>query len=130
VNACEGSPLPGIPEWTAFGVLDATVPVARGEVFGNLSASWEDDAPTDWEPFTPETIDAGIRRIGSFTEVQLVAGYRSEAGWSLALYGENLLDDEYFDQGGGISFDGSPYVQQSFGPSRPRTLGMRFSWNL
>lgn len=130
VDACEGAPLPGIPEWTAFGSLDAELPFRDGQFYGNLAVSWEDDSPTDWEPFTPETRAAGIRMLGSFTEVQALAGYRSDDGWALALYGENLLDDEYFDQGGGISFDGSPYVQQSFGPSRPRTLGMRFTWNL
>jgi iron complex outermembrane receptor protein len=129
-NACEGSPLPYIPEWTAFGNLDAVRPMGAGEIFANLNISWEDDSPTDWEPFTPETIAAGQRMTGSFTEVQGLAGYRSNSGWALSLYGENLLDDVYFDQAIGITFDGSPYAQFGFGPSRPRTFGMRFTWNL
>lgn len=128
-SACEGAPLPGIPEWTAYGTLDAVFPVGKGEVYGNLSASWEDDSVTDWEPFTPETIAAGLREAGSFTEVQALGGYRSDQGWAIAAYVENLLDDEYFDADGGISFDGSPFVQTGIGPSRPRTLGMRFTWN-
>ncbi|MFT7286942.1 MAG: iron complex outermembrane receptor protein [Halieaceae bacterium] len=130
VNSCEGSPFPYIPEWTAFGTLDAVLPIGSGEIYGNLSASWEDDSPTDWEPFTPETIASGQRMVGSYTEVQALGGYRSDTGWALALYVENLLDDEYFDQATGISFDGSPYAQFGFGPSRPRTVGMRFTWNL
>ena len=129
-SACEGSPIPYIPEWTAFGTLDAVMPFGSGELFGNLSASWEDDSPTDWEPFNPITVAAGQRSIGSFTEVQGLGGYRSDTGWALALYVENLLDDEYFDQGVGITLPGSPYAQFGFGPSRPRTVGMRFTWNL
>jgi iron complex outermembrane receptor protein len=129
-NACEGSPIPNIPEWTAYGTLDAVFPMGKGEVYGNLTASWEDDAVTDWEPFAPETIAAGLREAGSYTEVQAIGGYRSPDGWALALYVENLLDDEYFDQETGISFDGSPYVQFGFGPSRPRTVGMRFTWDM
>jgi iron complex outermembrane receptor protein len=68
--------------------------------------------------------------VGSYTEVQALGGYRSDKGWALALYVENLLDDEYFDQSIGITTPGSPYVQFDFGPSRPRTVGMRFTWNL
>lgn len=130
VNACEGSPLPGIPEWTAYAVLDGAIPLASGELYGNLSASWEDDAPADWVPFTPETIAAGATKGGSFTEVQALAGYRAPAGWALALYVENLLDDEYYDFEGGVSSANSPYVQSNISPSRPRTAGLRFTWNL
>ncbi|WOJ95829.1 TonB-dependent receptor [Congregibacter brevis] len=127
---CEGAPAPNIPEWTAYATLDAVVPLGAGELYGNLSVSWEDDAPTDWEPFTPVMVAAGQRMIGSYTEAQALGGYRSDNGWALALYVENLLDDEYYDQGVGITLPGSPYAQFDFGPSRPRTVGMRFTWNL
>ncbi|WP_439100873.1 TonB-dependent receptor [Congregibacter sp.] len=127
---CEGSPAPGIPEWTAYGTIDAVLPFGSGEIYGNLSASWEDDAVTDWEPFIPATVAAGLQETGSYTEVQALGGYRSDAGWALAIYVENLLDDEYYDAEGGISIGGQPYVQSSISPSRPRTVGMRFTWNL
>ena len=129
-DACEGSPLPGIPEWTAFATLNGTVPLQTGELFGNIAASWEESAPSNWTPFTPETIAGGMRNVGGFTEVQAMAGFRSPTGWALALYVENLLDDEYFDSGNGLSFPGTPYVQSNISPSRPRTAGLRFTWNL
>jgi iron complex outermembrane receptor protein len=129
-DACEGSPLPGIPEWTAYGTLDAVLPFSGGELYGNLSVSWEDDAVSNWEPFTPETIAAGKGEYGSFTEMQALGGYRSDTGWAVALYVENLLDDEYYDAVGGITSPTSPYVRSQIGPSRPRTVGMRFTWNL
>ena len=129
-DACEGSPIPDIPEWTAFGTADLNVPMGSGELFGNFTVSWEDDAPTDWEPFTPATVAAGQRMVGSFTEVQALGGYRSDQGWALALYVENLLDDEYYDQGNGITTAGTPYPQFDISPGRPRTVGMRFTWGL
>lgn len=129
-SACEGSPLPGIPEWTAYATLNGTVPLASGELFGNVSASWEDGAPADWVPFTPETVAAGMRYVGEYTEVQAMAGFRSPTGWALALYVENLLDDEYYDAGNGPTSAASPYVQSDISPSRPRTAGLRFTWNL
>jgi iron complex outermembrane receptor protein len=129
-NACEGSPLPGIPEWTAYATLNGAIPLQTGELFGNLSASWEDGAPADWVPFTPETVAAGMRYVGEYTEVQGLAGYRSPDGWALALYVENLLDDEYYDAGNGPTSASSPYVQSDISPSRPRTAGLRFTWNL
>jgi len=67
---------------------------------------------------------------GGYTAVQALAGYRAPLGWSLALYVENLLDDEYFDSEGGVSSASSPFVQSDISPSRPRTAGVRFSWNL
>lgn len=62
--------------------------------------------------------------------MQALAGYRAPAGWALALYVENLLDDEYYDFEGGVSSANSPYVQSNISPSRPRTAGLRFTWNL
>jgi iron complex outermembrane receptor protein len=122
--------LPGIPEWTAYATLNGAIPLQTGELFGNLSASWEDGAPADWVPFTPETVAAGMRYVGEYTEVQGLAGYRSPDGWALALYVENLLDDEYYDAGNGPTSASSPYVQSDISPSRPRTAGLRFTWNL
>ncbi len=130
INACEGAQRPGIPEWTAFAALDGSIPFGSGEVFGNLSASWEDDAPSDWVPSTAITRAAGWRETGEFTEVQALGGFRSATGWALALYVENLLDDEYYDSGNGVTSASSPYVQSDISPSRPRTFGLRFTYGL
>ena len=52
------------------------------------------------------------------------------SGWALALYVENLFDDEYYDSGNGMTSASSPYVQSDIGPSRPRTVGLRFTYGL
>ncbi|EED33022.1 TonB-dependent receptor, plug [gamma proteobacterium NOR5-3] len=88
INSCEGSPIPGIPEWTAFGTLDAVMPFGGGELFGNLSASWEDDSPTNWEPFTPlPWLRASVSSAASPRYRDWVDIAQTRAG--LALYVEN-----------------------------------------
>ncbi len=130
VNACEGQPLPGAPEWTAYATLNADVPVGNGALFGNLAWSWEDETQTGWLPLTPETTEfpEGARLVNDFSELQALAGYRSDRGWSLAVFVENLTDDVYYDSGGSGGGPDNPYVQSDISPSRPRTAGVRFIW--
>ncbi len=130
-NACEGQPLPGAPEWTAYATLNAEFPAANGNWFGNLAWSWEDATRTGYLPLTPETtgFPEGARMTNEFNEVQALAGYRSENGWSLAVFVENLTDDEYYDAGGSGGDPANPYVQTDISPSRPRTAGVRFIYN-
>jgi iron complex outermembrane receptor protein len=130
IDACEGSPTPGIPEWTAFASLNGNIPLGSGEMFGSLVASWEDGAPSDWEPDNAITRAAGWREVGEYTEVQATAGYRAASGWALGLFVENLFDDEYYDAGNGMTSASSPYVQSDISPSRPRTIGVRFTYGL
>lgn len=131
VNACEGQPMPGAPEWSAFAVLNGSYPVGAGEIYGNLSWSWEDDSPTSYLPLVPATTQfpEGSREIGEFNDVQLLAGYRADSGWAVALYVENLLDDDYYDSGVSGGDPANPYVQFDISPSRPRTTGVRLMYN-
>jgi len=128
IDACEGAPLPGIPEYTAFANLSGNMPLGSGELYGNVVVSWEDNSPSDWVPENAITRAAGWRETGEYTEVQATAGYRLSSGWSLALYVENLLDEEYYDSGNGVTSATSPFVQSDIGPSRPRTVGLRLSY--
>jgi len=128
INACEGQSLPGAPEWTAYATTNFEFPAPGGNWFGNLSWSWEDSTRTGFLPLTPATttFPEGGRLVNDFNEVQLLAGYAAEAGWSLALYVENLTDDVYYDSGGSGGNPTNPYVQTDISPSRPRTAGLRF----
>tara|TARA_R110002110_G_scaffold114374_1_gene283687 strand:+ start:4613 stop:7072 length:2460 start_codon:yes stop_codon:yes gene_type:complete len=131
VNACEGEPMPGTPEYTFYAMLDAQFPVGNGAWFGNLAFSWEDEARASYLPLTPESTNfpEGNRLRSDWSELQGLVGYRSQDGWSLALYVENILDDEYYDSSGSGGNPNNPFVQTDISPSRPRTAGMRFSYS-
>ena len=60
-----------------------------------------------------------------YVDVTVRAGYRSNDGWSVIAYVENLTDETYFDgaaEGAGI------LPAHLFGTSRPRTMGMKLAW--
>lgn len=125
VNVCEGESIPWAPEWTAFAVLDQSIPVANGEFFGRLSWSWEDDYRGDWPGE-----DVIYQRIKALNQTDLILGYRAD-NWRLSAYVENLTDEVWYD-GAYANDDPNPiiiYAEHTFGPSRPRTFGVRFNYD-
>ncbi len=125
-NACEGNSIPWAPEYTAFAVLSGVFPIGNsgGEAFGNIAWSWEDDYRGDWPD--PSLI---YQRIEALNQTDIVLGYRQES-WSVSAYVENVFDGEWYD--GNYPDDPTPtniYAQHTFGPARPRTAGVRASYN-
>jgi iron complex outermembrane receptor protein len=56
-------------------------------------------------------------------------GYRQD-NWRVTAYVENVFDNIWYD-GNYANDDPDPeiiYVEHAFGPSRPRTAGVRFSY--
>ncbi|MFO7552626.1 MAG: TonB-dependent receptor [Haliea sp.] len=122
-DACEGNSVPWAPEYTAFAVLDANYPLGEGEVFGTVAWSWEDDYRGDW----PDK-DLIFQRIKALNQTDIIVGYR-QSSWQLSAYVENVFDDIWYD--GNYADDPSEstlFVQHTFGPSRPRTAGVRVSY--
>ncbi len=130
-DACEGNSIPWAPEFTAFAVIDGAMPLAGGEAFGVFSWTWEEKIRGDWPG---EAIV--YQEIPMVNQADLQLGYRKN-NWSVLAYVENIMDQNWFD---GAYADGdvipasSPdygaflYPQHTFGPARPRTAGMRFSY--
>mgnify|MGYP001812556846 FL=1 len=125
VNACEGVSIPWAPEWTAFAVLNSVFDVGQGEVYGTLAWSWEDDYRGDWPD--PSVI---YQRIEAINNTDVMVGYRTD-NWNLRAYVENVFDDVWFD--GNYSNDDPDstiiFAEHAFGPARPRTAGVRFTYN-
>ena len=120
-DICDGQSIPWAPEWTAFTVLRGNYPVGEGEAFGHLSWSWEDDYRGDWP--NPSVI---YQRIKALNQTDIVLGYRQDS-WRVSAYVENVFDQIWYD--GAYSDDPGQfniYSQHTFGPSRPRTAGVRF----
>lgn len=122
-DACEGESIPWAPEWTAFAIIDANFPTGGGEVFTNVAWSWEEDYRGDWP-------DKSIifQRIAALNQTDFRLGYRTDK-WRVTAYVENVFDNIWYD--GNYADDPTPtnpYAQHAFGPSRPRTSGVRFSY--
>ncbi|MDX1481916.1 MAG: TonB-dependent receptor, partial [Woeseiaceae bacterium] len=124
IDVCEGNSIPWAPEWTAFAILNGSFPVSDGEMFGRIAWSWEDDYRGDW----PER-DVIFQRIQALDNTDIVVGYRTDV-WQLSAYVENVFDNVWYD-GNYSNDDPDPiiiYAEHTFGPSRPRTAGVRFSY--
>ena len=117
-DGCEGSSLWWAPEFSGAAVLNGNFPVSKGEIFGNLELFWESERGGDWSNLPDSYIDA-------YSMVNLRVGYRSASNWSVTAYVENLGNEITFD-GSANNADIVPAFR--FGPSRPRTIGLRFGY--
>ena len=69
-----------------------------------------------------------FQRIKALNQTDIIVGYR-QSSWQLSAYVENVFDDVWYD--GNYADDPSEstlFVQHTFGPSRPRTAGVRVSY--
>ena len=135
-DTCEGNSIPWAPEFTALAVLNASFPTGNGEIFGNLAWTWEDDYRGDW----PDP-SVTFQRIPAINQTDIVVGYRQD-NWRISAYVENVFDQLWYDgnyanedarntstNADGDPDDGTPYTEHVFGPSRPITAGVRFSYS-
>lgn len=116
-DLCEGNGLPDLPEISFGIVLQGNYPVGPGEWISSIEA------------FGQSKTYGGFARNqafqnGRWEEVALRAGYRSNSGWELTAYLENALDTLYFD---GVIEDEGILPGTTYGPSKPRTLGLRLN---
>ena len=101
------------------------IDVGQGEVYGTLAWSWEDDFRGDWP-------DESIiyQRIKAINNTDVMVGYRTD-NWNLRAYVENVFDGVWYD--GNYSNDDPDqtiiFAEHAFGPARPRTAGVRFTYN-
>ena len=122
ITVCDGNSIPWAPEYTAFAILKGSFPTANGEIFGNLSWTWEDDRRGDWPD--PSIV---FQNIDGINQTDFLVGYRTD-NWRLAAYVENVFDDLWYDANYADADPSEPYVQHTFGPARPLTAGVRFSY--
>lgn len=117
-DACEGNSLPQLPEFSYSAVLQGRLPaetgewIARAEVFGQTEVGG--GLPND-----PAAKQDG------YADLSLRAGFRANAGWDVIAYVENVTNELYYDL---TSLNGGILPAHHFGPSRPRTFGVRVGW--
>lgn len=116
---CEGQPQPAVPKFSGSAVLRMTAPLGAGAV----KASAELFGQTDTYGGLLRLPEA---RNDGYAELALRLGYAAEAGWSIMGYVENLTNVLYYTG----SAEGSNILPAHyFGPSRPRTFGVRVTYD-
>ena len=114
-TVCEGQAIPWAPEWSGHMALVGNYPVGDGEVFGMAAYHFQTDQEAGWEPdsFT----------VDGYGELNLSIGYRYEE-YSVSAYVDNATNEDYYDGGGNGD---SVFPAYQYGPSRPRTVGMKLT---
>lgn len=118
-EACEGTKLFWAPDWSGSAILKGTFPFGNGALVGNVEMFFESERGRGYEDIDDTAIDA-------YQEWALRIGYESDNNWQVAAYVENLTDELTFDGADNNSALIAPFY---FGPSRPRTFGVRFGMN-
>ena len=118
-DACEGNRLANLPEFTYGATLQGNFPVGSGSLFGRLELFGQSKT-YGGQYLDPRFINGG------WTELALRLGWHGENGLQIMGYVENLTDERYWD----VKFEAAGITPGfGFGPSRPRTVGMRIGWN-
>lgn len=115
---CEGNRLRQQPKVVLSSVANFRYPVESGYFFVRGAVYHQ-------SKFFGEIGNSPLSEIDGYTDVALAMGYEAESGWSVTGYVDNVFDERYWDGG---SSGGFPYPAQKFGPSRPRTFGVNFSY--
>jgi len=114
-----GDTLPHTPKWIFAGAANYHRPVSdRGEI----NASVEMRSQT-WMYGGLDNFRSA--RNSGWTDVSVRLGYEDQGGWAITAYVENLFDKLYFD---GVLEGAYPQPHTYFGHSRPRTFGVKLSY--
>ena len=116
-DACEGSSIPWAPEWSGHLAVNGNFPMGDGELFGVAAYSFQDDQRGGFEPDSV-TVDG-------WGELNISLGYRGDS-WSVSAYLDNATDEQFSDGGGNGD---EVFVAYQFGPSRPRTAGVKLGFD-
>lgn len=117
-EACEGTKLFWAPDVSGSMLLKGNFPTANGAIVGNIEMFFESKRGRGYEDIIDSEIDA-------YQEWALRLGYESNNNWNLTAYVENLTDELTWD---GAANNGGIIPPFYFGPSRPRTAGVRFGY--
>lgn len=117
--ACEGQAQPSVPKFSGSAVLRMTAPLGPGAVKASAEVFGQTDTYGGLLRL-PEGLNEG------YAEVALRLGYQANAGWSIIGYVENLTNVLYYT---GVAEGGNVLPAHYFGPSRPRTFGVRVTYD-
>lgn len=115
-NACEGDSLSHVPDLSGAAAINFNYPAYGGKFLGTIELFGQ----TETSSLSASTDPA--EKIDGYADITLRLGYKSDRGWGVIGYVENVTNELYYD--GIFAGDGIlPAVW--FNPSRPRTFGVR-----
>lgn len=118
-DLCEGAELFYVPEFAGAAILNFHTPLGNGEMVASAELFGQ-----------TETFGGFLQleeaRQGGYADVSLTLGYKSDNNWSIVGYVENVGEELYFD---GSAEAAGIIPAHFFGPSRPRTFGVRLSYD-
>lgn len=117
-DACEGNSLPELPKFSYSAVLQGRVPAEKGEWIGRAELFGQTKVGGS-------LVDDPAGRQDGYADLSLRAGFRAFEGWEVMAYVENVTNELYYDL---TVADSGILPAHHFGPSRPRTYGVRLSW--
>lgn len=106
------------PRWNSSGAATAHYPLPSGEAYLTGEWSYVDRARRNfaWR---------GITVRPAYSVVNLRLGFRSERGWDVTAYVQNLFNATYY---GGAENNGQLTPANVWGVSQPRNLGLNLRW--
>lgn len=117
-NACEGTGLGHVPKFAGSARITAHYPVQGGNVRATFELWGQTETGALGFSVDPDEV------IKSYAELAIRLGYRSDNGWGITGYVENLTNVTYLE---GIFNGEGMFAPAAFNPSRPRTFGVRLS---
>ena len=118
-NACDGDPLPQLPEFSGSTVLELHHPFYKGEMAYTTEVYGQTKTYGGLEQLHEAVNDA-------YADVTLRVAYRDDGGWSVEGFCDNVTDEVHYD---GVAQSGTPILPAHwFGPNRGRVYGLRMNW--
>jgi iron complex outermembrane receptor protein len=118
-SACDGQPLPQVPEVSGSAVVNVHFPARDGDVIFAAEVYGQTRTYGGLLQLSEATNDA-------YADLTLRAGYRAAGGWSVIAFMDNVTDSVWYD---GVAEGGDILPAHYFGPSRPRTVGLEMTWD-
>ena len=118
-DLCEGNSLQQVPEFSGAAILRAEYPLGPGRL--RSTAELVAQTKTYGGPaHLAEAVNPG------YHDLSLRFGYVADGGWSVIGYVENVTDELYYT---GSEEPGGIIPAHFIGPSRPRTFGVRMTYD-
>ena len=117
-DLCEGNSLEQVPKFAGAAILRMDIPVGGGSIHGAAEIAAQTKT-YGGARHLPEGVNPG------YHDMSLRLGYKADAGWSVIGYVENVTNELYYT---GSEESGGILPAHFIGPSRPRTFGVRMSY--